>query len=54
MTPYNNIAEYYNVLLRIDININTLEVFNALVQSTQLPKEYILCFIKNCFNRCEK
>ena len=54
MGPFSNITEYYNVFLRLDIKLNIIEVFNAMVQSTQLPKEFILCYIKSCFVCCEK
>lgn len=61
MTSFQNITQYYNVFLKIEHNIkpqgnsflNTLEVFNALVQSTQLPKEFILSYVKCCFKCCE-
>ena len=31
MTPFNNITQYFNVFLRTEINLHTLEVFNQLV-----------------------
>jgi hypothetical protein len=52
LTSFENVSEYYNMFLKMEINLNSLEVFNAIVQSTQLPKEFILCYVKSCFNHC--
>lgn len=34
LTSFENVSEYYNMFLKMEINLNSLEVFNAIVQST--------------------
>ena len=51
---FDNITEYYNIFLTTETNLNNLEVFNSLVQSTKLPPEFILLYIKNCYQSCDK
>lgn len=49
MSPYSIITEYYNALAQTKVNLNSMELFNKLVQSHDLPNEYILYYIHNCF-----
>lgn len=53
MSPYPIIIEYYNALAQTKVNLNSMELFNKLVQNHDLPKEYILYYIYNCFESCK-
>lgn len=53
MSPYPIITEYYNSLAQTKVNLNSMELFNKLVQNHDLPKEYIMYYIYNCFESCK-
>ena len=41
MAPYKIITSYYMALSETKVNLNSMELFNKLVQNHDLPKEYI-------------
>lgn len=53
MSPYPIITEYYNSIAQTKVNLNSMELFNKIVQNHDLPKEYILYYIHNCFESCK-
>ena len=53
MASYPIITNYYMALSDTKVNLNSMELFNKLVQNHDLPKEYILYYIHNCFKSCK-
>ena len=47
-----DIQKYYDVLLEIKLSIPLLEVFHNLNQMVELPKNFIVFFVKNCMEQC--
>lgn len=52
MNNTKNITKYYDQLAGMRLTPNTLEVFNQLSESVDLPQEFIQLFLKNCMNQC--
>lgn len=54
MSPYTIITDYYDDLAQTRVNLNSIELFNKIVQYHELPNEYILIYINNCFETCNE
>jgi len=54
MSSYPIITSYYDDLIQTKVNLNSMELFNNLVLTHDLPKEYILLYIYNCFESCKE
>ena len=53
MVPFPIITKYYMVLAQTKVNLNSMELFNKLVQNHELPQEYILFYVYNCKESCK-
>jgi hypothetical protein len=48
------ITQYYEKLINMELNLNSLEVVNKLVHSVSLPKEFLNLYISNSIVQCEE
>lgn len=54
MSSYSIIILYYDELIQTKVNLNSMELFNNLATTHDLPKEYILLYIHQCFESCKE
>eukprot|EP00347_Sterkiella_histriomuscorum_P008145 403346208 len=52
MTTTMRITDYYDVLSSMKLSSNSIEVFNRLSNTVELPQEFIQVFLKNCMGQC--
>ena len=52
MTHTNEIQKYYDALIDIKLSSNSLEVFAKIIQTVELPQEYIQGYLNKQMEEC--
>jgi len=54
LLPSNQISQYFDKIVNMELSLASLEVVNKIAHSSDLPKEFLTLYITNCISHCEE